>query len=187
MEKKSKSMVLQALLIANMLMASRITLTASIHPLLVRTHSLSISSPTHLTKSFPCPLWSSSFSFCLHNRRKSVTSSSVQYFSSCSSRFPPSMAASGAMDEIPQSNPLLQDFYFPPFDAVEAKHVRPGILTLLKKLVCLFPVLSSPPPRFYCLLIPSCFISFFFSRMYLLNFWSFINLLNLTFLSPFPL
>ncbi|KAI6699459.1 hypothetical protein NL676_013783 [Syzygium grande] len=33
-----------------------------------------------------------------------------------------------------RSNPLLQDFEFPPFDAVEAKHVHPGIHTLLKKL-----------------------------------------------------
>ncbi|KAF8016469.1 hypothetical protein BT93_H1861 [Corymbia citriodora subsp. variegata] len=32
------------------------------------------------------------------------------------------------------SNPLLRDFEFPPFDVVEAKHVRPGILALLKKL-----------------------------------------------------
>ncbi|XP_039157312.1 organellar oligopeptidase A, chloroplastic/mitochondrial-like [Eucalyptus grandis] len=33
-----------------------------------------------------------------------------------------------------ESNPLLQDFDFPPFSAVEAKHVRPGILALLKNL-----------------------------------------------------
>ncbi|XP_056161074.1 probable cytosolic oligopeptidase A [Syzygium oleosum] len=33
-----------------------------------------------------------------------------------------------------ESNPLLQDFEFPPFDAIEAKHVHPGIHTLLKKL-----------------------------------------------------
>ncbi|MED6132094.1 hypothetical protein PIB30_015882 [Stylosanthes scabra] len=31
-------------------------------------------------------------------------------------------------------NPLLKDFDFPPFDAVEAKHVRPGIRALLTKL-----------------------------------------------------
>ncbi|KAE8649265.1 probable cytosolic oligopeptidase A [Cucumis sativus] len=134
---EKKSVVLRALLIANMLMASRIILAASIHPLLVRrTHSLSISisSPHRLPKSFPCPLWSSSFSFCLHNRRKSVTSSSIHYFSSRSSHSAPSMAAFGGIDRTPQSNPLLQDFYFPPFDAVEANHVRPGILALLTKL-----------------------------------------------------
>ncbi|XP_048128506.1 organellar oligopeptidase A, chloroplastic/mitochondrial-like [Rhodamnia argentea] len=32
------------------------------------------------------------------------------------------------------SNPLLQDFEFPPFNAVEAKHVRSGILTILNGL-----------------------------------------------------
>lgn len=35
-----------------------------------------------------------------------------------------------------ESNPLLQDFVFPPFDAVEPKDVRPGIRALLKKLEC---------------------------------------------------
>ncbi|KAF8012231.1 hypothetical protein BT93_I0383 [Corymbia citriodora subsp. variegata] len=33
-----------------------------------------------------------------------------------------------------KGNPLLQDFDFPPFDVVKAKHVRPGILALLKEL-----------------------------------------------------
>ncbi|GFY86720.1 zincin-like metalloproteases family protein [Actinidia rufa] len=32
------------------------------------------------------------------------------------------------------SNPLLKDFDFPPFDAIAAEHVRPGIRALLKKL-----------------------------------------------------
>ena len=136
---KIKSLALQALLIAGLLMASRFTLTASIQPFLIRTYSLSVSSPSRLPKSLPCPLWSSSFSFCLHNLHNSVTSSSIPHFSSCSSISVPSMAASAALDEIPQSNPLLQNFYFPPFDAVEAKHVRPGILSLLKTLVCPFP------------------------------------------------
>lgn len=135
---KTRRLVLQALLIANMLMASRILLAASVHPLLKTTYSLSISSPNHLQKSIPCPLWSSSFSFCLHNLHNSVTSSSIHSSSPCFSLSSPSMAASAVVDEISQSNPLLQDFYFPPFDVVEAKHVRPGILTLLKKLVCPF-------------------------------------------------
>lgn len=39
-----------------------------------------------------------------------------------------------AVDETLDSNPLLQEFEFPPFDVVEAKHVRPGIRALLKKL-----------------------------------------------------
>ncbi|KAF3950481.1 hypothetical protein CMV_023775 [Castanea mollissima] len=38
------------------------------------------------------------------------------------------------MEESIENNPLLQDFDFPPFDVVEAKHVRPGIRALLKKL-----------------------------------------------------
>ncbi|RZC71243.1 hypothetical protein C5167_034415 [Papaver somniferum] len=32
-----------------------------------------------------------------------------------------------------QNNPLLQDFVFPPFDVIEAKHVRPGIKALLQQ------------------------------------------------------
>ncbi|KAL9378729.1 hypothetical protein Peur_030064 [Populus x canadensis] len=35
---------------------------------------------------------------------------------------------------VDESNPLLQDFEFPPFDVVEHKHVRPGIRALLKNL-----------------------------------------------------
>ncbi|KAF7849221.1 hypothetical protein BT93_L1073 [Corymbia citriodora subsp. variegata] len=33
-----------------------------------------------------------------------------------------------------ESNPLLQDFEFPPYDAIEAKHVHPGMHALLRKL-----------------------------------------------------
>ncbi|XWS41685.1 hypothetical protein CRYUN_Cryun17cG0103800 [Craigia yunnanensis] len=44
------------------------------------------------------------------------------------------MASSASVDENIESNPLLQDFDFPPFDVVEAKQVRPGIRALLKKL-----------------------------------------------------
>ncbi|KAK4393548.1 Organellar oligopeptidase A, chloroplastic/mitochondrial [Sesamum angolense] len=33
-----------------------------------------------------------------------------------------------------ESNPLLKEFYFPPFDSIEAKNVRPGIRALLKQL-----------------------------------------------------
>ncbi|CAK7339753.1 unnamed protein product [Dovyalis caffra] len=43
----------------------------------------------------------------------------------------PSISMAAAVDE---ANPLLQDFEFPPFDVVEAKHVRPGIRALLKNL-----------------------------------------------------
>ncbi|KAA8550259.1 hypothetical protein F0562_001943 [Nyssa sinensis] len=33
-----------------------------------------------------------------------------------------------------EDNPLLADFNFPPYDVIEAKHVSPGIRSLLKKL-----------------------------------------------------
>lgn len=39
-----------------------------------------------------------------------------------------------ASDQNPNPNPLLQDFVFPPFDAVEPSHVKPGIAELLKRL-----------------------------------------------------
>lgn len=39
-----------------------------------------------------------------------------------------------SVDESFDSNPLLRDFEFPPFDIVEAKHVRPGIRELLRRL-----------------------------------------------------
>ncbi|RWW02305.1 hypothetical protein GW17_00034617 [Ensete ventricosum] len=115
---------------ANMLIASCVSVTRSLPTRLS-------SSPRHLclltataaspkpgqNKSFPCPLWSASFSFCLDRRPKSTTSSVAPP--------PSSMAvASDALD----SNPLLQDFAFPPFDVVEPKHVRPGIRELLRKL-----------------------------------------------------
>lgn len=38
------------------------------------------------------------------------------------------------MSSPPDANPLLKDFDFPPFDAIAAEHVRPGIRELLKKL-----------------------------------------------------
>ncbi|KAG9440093.1 hypothetical protein H6P81_020258 [Aristolochia fimbriata] len=39
-----------------------------------------------------------------------------------------------AVEDDLSKNPLLQDFVFPPFDAVQAKHVRPGIRALLSSL-----------------------------------------------------
>ncbi|KAG5067814.1 hypothetical protein AAZX31_01G020200 [Glycine max] len=123
-----RSSLVGALLIANMLMATRLTLTlpfsSSIPPLLNRTYR-SLSHLKQFPKSHPCPLWSSSFSFCLHTLRKST--SPLRASSSLST---PSMAAS-SLDE---GNPLLQNFVFPPFDVVEPKHVRPGIRALLGKL-----------------------------------------------------
>ncbi|XP_058227073.1 organellar oligopeptidase A, chloroplastic/mitochondrial-like [Rhododendron vialii] len=38
------------------------------------------------------------------------------------------------MSTAAADSPLLNDFYFPPFDAIQADHVRPGIRALLKNL-----------------------------------------------------
>jgi len=43
------------------------------------------------------------------------------------------MAAGG--DVSAESSPLLRDFAFPPFDVVEARHVKPAIQELLRRLV----------------------------------------------------
>ncbi|VVB18145.1 unnamed protein product [Arabis nemorensis] len=95
--------------------------------------------PSSFSKSYPCPIWSSSFSFCLPPRSTSTsTSLPFRHFSSS----PPSMssAVSAAVsdslvsDDTLSSNPLLQDFDFPPFDSVDAAHVRPGIRALLQQL-----------------------------------------------------
>ncbi|KAJ9128809.1 hypothetical protein P3X46_034452 [Hevea brasiliensis] len=125
--------LLAALLIIDMLMASRISLSRSIHPILKRS-PYSHLAPKQFPKSHPCPLWSSSFSFCLQSFHKSTTSSFFPSLSSspCYASFSsPSVATP---DDTLPSNPLLQDFEFPPFDIVDAKHVRPGIRALLKKL-----------------------------------------------------
>ncbi|XP_021654006.2 probable cytosolic oligopeptidase A, partial [Hevea brasiliensis] len=89
--------------------------------------------PKKFLKSHHCPPLSSSFSFCLHSLHKSTAFCVFLHSSSpCySSLSPPSMAAP---DETLRSNPLTQDYEFPPFDVVEAEHVRPGIRALLKKL-----------------------------------------------------
>nr|XP_017256567.1 PREDICTED: probable cytosolic oligopeptidase A [Daucus carota subsp. sativus] len=41
---------------------------------------------------------------------------------------------STAMSGIDGDNLLLKDFYFPPFDSIQAHHVRPGVAALLNKL-----------------------------------------------------
>ncbi|KAL5556685.1 hypothetical protein UlMin_038921 [Ulmus minor] len=134
MKTVSKFNVLGTLLIVNTLMASRISLTRSLHPILKRTpHRLPFTTPKLFPKSHPCPLWSSSFSFCLSLHKSTIattTSISPSLSFSCSS----SMATAAAVDDTLQSNPLLQEFEFPPFDSVQAEHVRPGIRALLKKL-----------------------------------------------------
>ncbi|KAK9949303.1 hypothetical protein M0R45_004835 [Rubus argutus] len=127
--------LLASLLIFNMLMATRVSLSRSV-PTLLKRAPYPHFAPKRLPKSHPCPLWSSSFTFCLTLRKPITTSPS---FSRACSSSPSSisatqMAASAAVDEALSANPLLQDFDFPPFDVVHASHVRPGIRALLKKL-----------------------------------------------------
>lgn len=131
LSKMRRTSVLGTLLIANLLMATRLSLTfsRSIPPLLLTRTSCSISNLKQFPKSHPCPLWSSSFSFCLHRLHKSTSPLRASSFSSS-----PFMAASSPNGVI-EDNPLLQNFDFPPFDVVEPKHVRPGIRALLGELV----------------------------------------------------
>lgn len=129
--------LVSVLLIANMLMATRLTLTLSLsrsRSILKRT-SPSIFNPNKFPKSLPCPLWSSSFSFCIDQLHKSTSSNPFTTTCSFSSPLSSSSMAASSFDD---SNPLLQDFVFPPFDAVEPKHVRPGIRALLNNLVIKF-------------------------------------------------
>ncbi|XP_062005634.1 probable cytosolic oligopeptidase A [Rosa rugosa] len=127
-----KRPLLASLLILNMLMATRVTLSRSVSPLLLKRAPYPHFTPKRLPKSHPCPLWSSSFSFCLTLLPKPTPTSPP--FNSRRPRSSLSMAASAAVDESLSSNPLLRDFDFPPFDVVDASHVRPGIRALLKKL-----------------------------------------------------
>ncbi|KAH7520393.1 hypothetical protein FEM48_Zijuj08G0139100 [Ziziphus jujuba var. spinosa] len=137
---KRRGGLLGALLIVNMLMATRMSLSSCSLLLKHTCPRPRLFAPKHLRKSHPCPLWSSSFSLCLHKSTITTSSSSSSFppslsVSSCSSfSSAPSMAATYASDDSIHSNPLLQDFDFPPFDVVEVKHVRPGIRSLLKKL-----------------------------------------------------
>lgn len=48
-----------------------------------------------------------------------------------------------SVDADVDDNPLLRDFEFPPFDVVQAKHVRPAIRALLSKLVLIDSLLIS--------------------------------------------
>ncbi|CAA7393959.1 unnamed protein product [Spirodela intermedia] len=103
---------------------------------LLRAHS----AHGHLRKSLPCVLWSSSFSFCLAGIHRSTSPASAGF---CSSATPHLSMAAAAATPVPasasgeeslDSNPLLQDFAFPPFDVVQAKDVVPGIRKLLGTL-----------------------------------------------------
>ncbi|XP_042498326.1 probable cytosolic oligopeptidase A isoform X2 [Macadamia integrifolia] len=125
------ALAITLLVIVNMFTATCISVTRRVEPLLIR-NSCHFVSPKYFSKSQTCPLWSSSFSSCFQKPRKSTSLSSTFCFSAV-----PSMAseATSMVSEVTlQGNPLLQDFVFPPFDVVEAKHVRPGILALIKKL-----------------------------------------------------
>ncbi|XP_042990125.1 probable cytosolic oligopeptidase A [Carya illinoinensis] len=114
------------------LLASRISVTQSVNPLLRRTPP-PLLSPKQFPKSSPCHLCSSSFSFCLPAlRRPTCTAPWLSH--SCSSLSSLPMAATSAVESPIEANPLLLDFEFPPFDVIEAKHVSPGIRALLKKL-----------------------------------------------------
>ncbi|KAL2904169.1 Organellar oligopeptidase A chloroplastic/mitochondrial [Bienertia sinuspersici] len=121
------------LLILHLLMASSsVSLSRSFSLSLLRPTCIQFSnlrnfsriSPKHLRKSYPCPLWSSSFSFCVDYTRHRTTSFSLSSYSSMASSTP----------AVDQTNPLLTDFDFPPFDSVKPEHVRPGIRAILKQL-----------------------------------------------------
>ncbi|OAY75181.1 Organellar oligopeptidase A, chloroplastic/mitochondrial [Ananas comosus] len=127
----------------NMLALARVSLTRSFplrSPLFSPLKTLTLTL-TLTPKPLTCPLWSSSSSsssgFCLPRGPESTTSPLSAGF--CAAALspspppPPPMAAAGA-DEGLDSNPLLRDFDFPPFDVVDAKHVRPGIRELLRRL-----------------------------------------------------
>uniref|UniRef100_A0A1D1XHR9 oligopeptidase A n=1 Tax=Anthurium amnicola TaxID=1678845 RepID=A0A1D1XHR9_9ARAE len=89
----------------------------------------------HFRKSLPCPLWSSSFSFCLARIPRSTTSPSSAPLPSMAAAAMASAPAPPAHDgSLVSTNPLLQDFAFPPFDAVQAQHVVPGIQELINRL-----------------------------------------------------
>ncbi|GKB14269.1 probable cytosolic oligopeptidase A, partial [Tanacetum coccineum] len=90
------------------------------------TKSSSSISNKHLRKSHICPLWSPSFFRCLSLRHRHAPLSRATN---------QSLSRAAAMSTATDDNPLLKEFEFPPFDSIDASHVRPGMRTLLKKLV----------------------------------------------------
>lgn len=126
-----------------MLMATRFSLSRSAH-FCLKTPAFSRPTTKNLLQCRSCPLWSSSFALCLHtlpkstppsphHRRKTIAVRSFCPAPGSISDHPTKMTTATSDD-----NPLLKDFYFPPFDSIEAKHVRPGIRALLKQVVCFF-------------------------------------------------
>ncbi|KAL8246955.1 hypothetical protein R6Q59_008171 [Mikania micrantha] len=91
----------------------------------------SCSSTSKRLKSRICPLWSPSFSLCLPASPRTTTLRK--------SHLPPPLSAvnplrAPTMSTVSDDNPLLRTFEFPPFDAIDACHVLPGLRALLKKL-----------------------------------------------------
>ncbi|KAI3451847.1 hypothetical protein Pfo_008512 [Paulownia fortunei] len=112
-----------------------------IKPYLLKPHFPSY--PYSALKSRPCPLWSSSFSLCLlrarahhHPLPKPIRTKPAHRSTLSVRSFCVSASSTAAKMVDTESNPLLKEFYFPPFDSIEAKHVRPGIRALLKQLEC---------------------------------------------------
>lgn len=139
-------MLLQFLVIP-ILLLSCLPISRSIQPICFLKPKAQFSFYPHPSLKFhPCSLWSSSFSFCLLRARSNVFTKSTTFKRRLGS-FPPVRSFSGSasstvsrssyavMDSDSGSNPLLEEFYFPPFDSILAKHVRPGIRALLKQLV----------------------------------------------------
>ncbi|KAF8081964.1 hypothetical protein N665_0854s0004 [Sinapis alba] len=137
--------IIATFVIANTLMATTTTSRASLNLLLRRSppklrnakffsSSYSQFRPSTLRKSYPCPVWSSSFSFCLPPRSTSTSPLPFRHFSSSPPSMSSAVSASVSDDSLLASNPLLLDFDFPPFDSVDANHVRPGIRALLQHL-----------------------------------------------------
>ncbi|CAI0430868.1 unnamed protein product [Linum tenue] len=130
-------------------MASVFSLSRSVHPILKHPTRFLTQSPhfalNRPLKSRPCPVWSASFSFCLSSSSSSSFSTSSlpvlslshsprRYSSFTPLPSPPSAMAAAVAAAADVENPLLKDFEFPPFDSVEADHVRPGVRALLKQL-----------------------------------------------------
>ncbi|KAL9999036.1 putative oligopeptidase A [Helianthus debilis subsp. tardiflorus] len=123
------------LLIVVISMATIISLARSFRRPICSTSSLT---SKHLNKSRICPLWSPSFFRCLppphrttllrHRHSPPLTSVNRLRASLSSATIPSTMST------VSDDNPLLKNFDFPPFDSIDASHVRPGMRALLKKL-----------------------------------------------------
>ncbi|KAJ0656713.1 putative oligopeptidase A [Helianthus annuus] len=127
--------VAPTLLIVVISMATIISLARSFRRPICSTSSLT---SKHLNKSRICPLWSPSFFRCLppphrttllrHRHSPPLTAVNPLRASLSSATIPSTMST------VSDDNPLLKNFDFPPFDSIDAGHVRPGMRALLKKL-----------------------------------------------------